>query len=154
GAPPQRSCSFPERERKRRHSAALHTEVPMKKKFPCGLVAGALLLVTGLARAQDKEPKPLELDYPPPQLSTGIQPGDTGDPHGPTLWVLWVDRPIPLRSLGSREVIAKYKRPTLVLTDREEKRVVTEIVLKPREVAKVVPCGTLRSEKVTGPATG
>ncbi len=72
----------------------------------------------------------------------------------PGINVLWLERQVPIQVLTPREVITPLKRPALAVAYREEKRVVTEIVLKPREVTREVPFTTMKPCTEVCPETG
>jgi hypothetical protein len=60
------------------------------------------------------------------------------DAHCQPIKVLWVERDEPFPALTVREVQTEKKAKTLTLAYKEEKRICTEYVIKPREVETVV----------------
>jgi hypothetical protein len=129
------------------------------RALPCLLVG--VLAWTAPAGAQEKEglPSPKEL---PPIVEKGpvveaapppVTPGCDAACH-PPFKVLWVETATPLQVLVPREVITTEPRKALEIEYREEKRVVTEIVMKPREVEEAVPCTIVCPVKVVDPHTG
>src|SRR5437660_2721112 len=90
-----------------------------------------------------------------PPLTPPLAPLEPGCDHGrPGIQILWMERQVPIQVLRAREFIVPQKRPTLVVDFREEKRVVTEIIMKPREVTREIPFTTMKPCTEVRPATG
>jgi hypothetical protein len=72
----------------------------------------------------------------------------------PGVRILWLERQVPIQVLTPREVIGLQKRPALVVDFRKEKRLVTEIILKPQEVVRQIPFTTMKPHTEVCPETG
>jgi len=68
--------------------------------------------------------------------------------------VLWYERDVPVQIIVPREVIQVEKVPTMDLGFRPEKRTVTDMVMKPRDVSREVCYTALEPCVVTDPCTG
>jgi hypothetical protein len=81
-----------------------------------------------------KEGEKLPVSEPPsvPMLPPPL------DGHCQPIKVLWAERDQPFPALAVREVQTEKKAKTVVLAYKEEKRVCTEVVIKPREIETVV----------------
>ena len=104
--------------------------------------------------AQETLPRPERLpEVVPP---TKAEPPLDGHPRpcAPVPKVLWYERDEPVQILDAREIIQVDKVPTLDIVYRPEKRVVTDMVMKPREVGRVVCYTALEPTVVTDPCTG
>jgi hypothetical protein len=106
--------------------------------------------------AQERQPLPEKLPTLPEPVPTPAAPlaEDCHKPFCSVPKVLWYERDVPVHVLVPREVIREDKVPTLALGFRDEKRVVTDIVMKPIEVAREVCYTTLEPCVVTDPCTG
>jgi hypothetical protein len=121
------------------------------------VVAVTLLAWAALpSPAQEKLPQPQEkppvVETPPPLVGpccpTECRPECNG------LRVRWAECDVPIHVLVPREVTTEQKRPTVEIAYRAEKRKVTDMVLKPKEITCEVPCTTLRPFQDICPHTG
>jgi len=55
-----------------------------------------------------------------------------------------MDRLVPIQRLVPREVITEVRTPGQEVAYREEKRVITEMVVKSREITRQVPCTVMK----------
>jgi hypothetical protein len=122
------------------------------------LVAVGMLAWGALASpAQEQGPRPKELPSVPETLPAPAPAPLVEDCHvppHPVPKVLVYDRDFPVQILVPREVIQVDKVPTLVIAFKPEKRTVTDIVMKPREVSREVCYTTLEECVETDPCTG
>lgn len=138
-------------------------------KTGMSVIVGSIILVltVGGVSAQTPTPAsepigpPVKEQIPPPkedpplvELSPIAPAEDCEAPCNPGIRILWAETDVPVRTLVPREVIHQEKRKTLAVAYRAEKRVITEIVLKPCTVEKLVPCAVLKPVQVTDPVTG
>jgi hypothetical protein len=122
------------------------------------LVTFGLLAWPGLpGLAQEAIPLPEKQgpEKQPPEKLPLAAPLEPGCEHScPGVRILWMERQVPIQVLTPREVVTPLKRPALVVDFREEKCVVTEIVLKPREVTREIPFTTMKPCTEVCPETG
>ena len=105
--------------------------------------------------AQEVIPPPEKQPEKQPEKLPPLAPMEPGCDHAhPGIKILWMERQVPIQVLRAREFIVPQKRPTLVVDFREEKRVVTEIVMKPREVTREIPFTTMKPCTEVCPETG
>lgn len=90
----------------------------------------------------------------PPVEATALPPPGCEERCPTGVRVLWAETAAPLVSLVPSEVVTFVKQPFLEVAYRPEKRVVADVVLKPREVERAVTCTTVKEVKVTDPITG
>jgi hypothetical protein len=109
----------------------------MKARFPCLILILAWPVTPSLGQ---------EVSLP--------GPCDAGCCEPPPPKVLWMEKQYPVTTLVGREVITKKKHPTLEVAYREEKRTLIDMVIKQREVEKVVPCPILVPCTEIDPHTG
>jgi hypothetical protein len=125
------------------------------------VAVAVLALGAGPVLAQEKreEVRPTEktTELPPPkklpQPSLPLAAPDCEPPH-PSLNVLWLERQEPIHVLVPRVEVKEVTRPTLKIVYRDEKRVVTDIVIKSREVLREVPHTVMVPCTETDPHTG
>jgi hypothetical protein len=122
------------------------------------VMAGLLALGALPGAAQEKQ-KPEVLPEPEqPHPAVPVQPAMPAscgaDCARPGFKVLWVEREVPIQILVPREVITPVPSTTVEVAYRDEKRLVTEFALKPREVEKPVTVCTLKPVTVTDCHTG
>jgi hypothetical protein len=99
----------------------------------------------------EKLPAPAEpIPTPPPAPVVEACP----KPSCPVPQALWYERDIPVQILEAREVVQEDRVPTLAIVLHPEKRVVTDVVMKPREVTREVCYTALEPCTVTDPCTG
>jgi hypothetical protein len=72
----------------------------------------------------------------------------------PSLNVLWMEQRVPVQVLVPREVVTEVLRPSYEIIYRLEKRTVTNVVMKSREVLREVPKTTMVPCTETDPHTG
>lgn len=111
-----------------------------------------------------QEPMQLPNQLPPPEMvppPEGVgaplhAPGpDCHHEHShPGVKVLWLERDEPIQVLVPREVITEQKRPTLEVFYRDEKRKVTEMVVKEKQVPREIPFTTMKPCTEICPSTG
>jgi hypothetical protein len=106
-------------------------------------VVGSLAWGVLASPAQETLPRPEQLPEAPPKEvapKTKAEPPIEGHPRpcAPVPKVLYYERDMPVQIIEAREVIQVDKVPTMDLVFRPEKRVVTDMVMKPREVSRVV----------------
>jgi hypothetical protein len=120
------------------------------------LVTFGLLAWAGRpASAQELIPPPpqeKQVEKVPPPLLAPLEPGC--DHSHPGVKILWMERQVPIQVLVPREVVVPQKRPTLVVDFKPQKREITEIVLKPREVTREIPFTTMKPCVEVCPETG
>jgi hypothetical protein len=105
--------------------------------------------------AQEVIPPPEKQPEKQPEKLPPLAPTEPGCDHGhPGVQILWMERQVPIQVLKPREIIVPQKRPALAVAFREEKRVVTEIVMKPREVTREIPFTTMKPCTEVCPETG
>lgn len=125
----------------------------MHGKMLHGLVLGCLSLAPLAGQAQEKPISKPEL-LPAPTESSA-QPCPTCEKKYTTYKLHWLERdgaPAPvlkLKELTNQEPVCTYE-----LDWREEQRIKTEIVLKPREIVKEVTTCTMEPKTVIDPVTG
>ena len=118
---------------------------------------GVVLLVGSSCPAQEKLPPPepgprtVPDTLPPALLPPPLMVPLT---FGPCLDVRWAEHDVPLQSLRAREVLRLVEQPTLEVAYREQKKVITEVVIKSRQVEQQVLCTVMREVQVTDPVTG
>jgi hypothetical protein len=101
---------------------------------------------------QEKQGEKQGEKVPPPPPLAPLEPGCD---HGhPGVKILWMERQVPIQVLTPREVVVPQKRPTLVVEFKPEKREITEMVLKPREVTREIPFTTMKPCVEVCPETG
>ncbi len=110
----------------------------MKMQLLPFVIVGTLTWGVLACPAQETLPRPEKLPEPP--LPKKVEAPIEGCPRpcAPVPKVLYYERLVPVQIIEGREVIQVDKVPTLDLVFREEKRVVTDMVMKPREVSRVV----------------
>jgi hypothetical protein len=126
------------------------------------LAAAGLAWAAGTGLSQEQVPPPKEKpqekvqEKVPEKLPPLVEEPAHSDCHHerPSVKILWMEREVPVQVLTPREVIIPEKYPTLEVAYREVKRKVIEIVMKPREVTREVPCTTLQPCTVCDPHTG
>jgi hypothetical protein len=141
---------------------ALH-ELPRQKLMKIHIVSFVTvwLLAWGIALAPAQElPQPSEL--PPPELPAPkpatekplpLLPADCH--HGPpSMNVVTGAEAVPVNVLVPREVVTIIKRPALEVVYRDQKVSVTEMVYKPVEVLREVPCAVTKPCEEVDPHTG
>jgi hypothetical protein len=106
--------------------------------------------------AQDTLPRPEKIPEKIPEVKPPALPPIEGCPKpcASVTKVLWYERDVPVQIIVPREVIQTDKVPTYDLGFRPEKRKVTDMVMKPREVSRVVCYMALEPSVVTDPCTG
>jgi hypothetical protein len=137
----------------------------MRRTWTFGVVGAAALLLASLpCPAQERVLPPVE-PVPPPREKPEPVPPPREEAPGPAapeveehcpagVRILWAEKRVPIQSLVPREVITLVEQPTLEIAYRNEKRVVANVVLVPREVERQVTCTTTKEVKVTDPVTG
>ncbi len=100
---------------------------------------------------EEKIPYPKEMT-PAPSIPLVLSPS-CKEPCESTK-ILVGQHQIPVQVLEAREVTRVIKRPSHAIAYRKEKRIITDMVLKPHEVVKHVPCTTMELCTVTCPETG
>jgi hypothetical protein len=127
----------------------------MRKRIsPC--LAAALLALAARPGAAQERP-PVTGAVPPPAtvtLPAVPAPAPAPDTHCGTNRVLWMERQVPVQTLVPREIITEQRTPTLEVAYREENRVVTELVVRSRQVERQVPCTVMKPVTETCPETG
>ena len=118
------------------------------------IAVGTLAWLVQACLAQENLPRPEKLPEVPPPVKTPPPLEGHPRPCAPVPKVLWYERDVPVQIIEPREVIQLDKVPTLDLVFRPEKRVVTDMVMKPREVGRVVCYTTLEPTVETDPCTG
>ena len=126
------------------------------KRMILPLVTFGMLAWTGLPGLAQEPIQPPEKITPEklPAEQVPLAPLAPPDHSCPGIKILWLERQVPIQVLTPREVIIPQKRPGLGVAFREEKRVVTEIVFKPREVTREVPFTTMKPFTEVCPETG
>jgi len=131
------------------------------KKTILPLVTFGLLAWAGRpGLAQELIPPPEKQAPEKPQaeketVTLPLAPPEPDCDHGhPGINILWMERQVPIQVLTPREIISPQKRPALAVEFRPEKREVTEIVLKPREVTREIPFTTMKPCTEVCPETG
>jgi hypothetical protein len=123
------------------------------------LAVALLAGVTGSGAAQELPPTPERVPPPVPnELPAAPAPVVAPAPLpeagcGPNQ-VLWMERLVPVHTLAPREIVTEERRPSLEVAYRDEKQVVTELVVRSREVERAVPCTVLKPVTETCPETG
>lgn len=122
------------------------------------VLIGAVALAVKPSQAQDTpQPVPELLASPTREVPL---PGPAPTPCAkdcaprPGYKPLWVEREVPIQRIIPREVITLVPTTTIEVAYREEKRVITEMVIKPREVERPVTSCTLKPVTVTCSTTG
>jgi hypothetical protein len=137
----------------------------MKKRISAWLTVALLAGAAGSGLAQELPPGTERAPVPVPnELPAAPAPVATPAPVvAPALLpeagccpnrVLWMEHLVPVHTLAPREIITEERRPTLEVAYRDEKQVVTELVVHTREVEKLVPCTVLKPVTQTCPETG
>src|SRR5262245_58988363 len=125
------------------------------KRMIVPLVTFGLLAWAGLpAPAQEPVPPPEKVgpEKVPEKTEPPLLP-PACDTH-PGVRILWMERQKPIQVLTPREEVIVEKRPGLVVDFREAKQLVTEYVMKPREVSRLIPFTTLKPHTEVCPETG
>jgi hypothetical protein len=129
---------------------------------------GAILLALLPCRAQAQVLPPPEPVLPPVEEKKGDKPVEEKKGDKPAVpiepgceercptgvRILWAETDVPCQSLVPREVVTLVKQPGFEIAYREEKRVVADVVIKPREVEHAVTCTVMKEVKTTDPVTG
>ena len=138
----------------------------MRTRMLLGGVAGLLVLLARPCPGQERTlPDPQVAPAAPAKGQPAPSPAKaSATPDGQPvpaacdrpcpMTVRWVERQEPIQVLVPREVVAPLPRKTVVVLYREEKRTVTNMVLRPREVKREECCTTLKPVAVTDPHTG
>jgi hypothetical protein len=122
----------------------------MRKAWLPALVA---LGVLGVRPSAAQEGVPVPQAVQPPAVAAA--PLDAPGLHaGCGVKVLWMEHQVPVTRLVPREVLTPERRQTLEVAYREEKHTITEMVVKSREVEKLVPCTVMTPLPETCPETG
>jgi hypothetical protein len=133
----------------------------MKRQIVAFLTAALLGLVARPGMAQQElppgrapvPPRPVEQLCPAPLPVTAPEAAPVAPP-GCGVRVLWLNHLEPVQRLVPRQVVTEERRPTLEVAYRDETRVITEVVVKSREVERQVPCTVMKPVKETCPETG
>ncbi len=121
------------------------------------------MLAWGAWSSRAQEPAQLPKELPPPQKEMIPPPEEVAPPAGPDchhekahpgVKVLWLEHEHPIQVLVPREVITEQKRPTLEVFYREEKRKVTEMVVKEKQEPREIPFTTMKPCTEICPSTG
>jgi hypothetical protein len=125
------------------------------KRLLAVVVAAVALSAAMTARAQEGDKPPPEggaeeLPKPQPVPDT---PGIAA-PGCPNVKILWYERMKVVPLLTPREEIVFEKYKTLDVVYKEEKKTVTDVVMKSRQVEELRPCTTMVPVQVTDPVTG
>lgn len=122
------------------------------RMLSCVAVGVVALLVSPCPAQESIKEQPKE--KPADTSALPVLPADGCDKGCPVPKILWVEKDVPIQRLEPREVITEIKRPTVKVEYRDEKRVITDTVFKPREVLREVPCTVLKPVTVTDSCTG
>lgn len=122
-------------------------------------LAGILLGGTLTAAAQEKgAPEQPPIEAAPPVVEIQVAPcaPELCCPPSdkPGVKILWLEHERPITRLVGREVITEKKFTTLEVQYRTEKRCVTDVVLKPKEVVKEETCTVMKPVEEIDPHTG
>jgi hypothetical protein len=120
-----------------------------RARWPALVALMALAVRPGAA--QERLPVPQPVPSPTPEAAPASL---SALPPGCGVKVLWLEHSVPVTRLVPREVITEERRPSLEVAYREEKRVITEMIVKSREVEKQVPCTVMMPVTETCPETG
>src|SRR5262249_55452526 len=117
----------------------------MRKRIFMGLAVGVVALVIRPAAAQEKEPLPKQEPLPPAkEAPPPLVPVPPPPPGSRCIKALVLDHMVPIQRLVPREVITEVRTPGQVVAYRDEKHVITEMVVKSREVTRLVPCTVMK----------
>jgi hypothetical protein len=128
----------------------------MKRRIIVCLTTALLALAVRPGMAQQEVPPgraPVPT-LPAAPLPVAVPQAAPTVPPGCGVRVLWLDHLEPVQRLVPREVVTEERQPSLEVAYREEKRVVTEVVVKSREVERLVSCTVLKPVTETCPETG
>jgi len=121
------------------------------------IIPGVLLLIlfpNMPSPAQEKPPQERRPgrseQLPAPEELAG--PGCT--PPCPEFKILWLEQQKPITRLVAREETTTRKSPTFVVAYREEHRQVCDMVLRSREVDRVISCYAMKDVTEIDPSSG
>jgi len=125
----------------------------MKPRMVLGLLAATLLWAMPVL-AQERPPRepPAELPEKLPAPEQLAVPDCT--PPCPDFKILWLEHEYPITTLVPREVVTVRKSPTFVVAYRDEQRQVCDMVLRSREVDKVISCQIMKDVTEIDPSCG
>jgi hypothetical protein len=124
----------------------------MMRIFTVVILGLAVVPLTAARAFAQEEKQPASKELPPATAEPAHS--DTVCPPWPGFRVLWVEREVPIQTLVPREVTTFIPITTFEVAYRPEKRVVTELTMKPREVERPVTSCTVKPVTVTCPTTG
>jgi hypothetical protein len=119
----------------------------MRRRIFAGLALGMLVLIIRPGAAQEKVPPPKQEPLPPGKKEAPpplLAPFPPPPPGSRCIKALILDRMVPIQRLVPREVITEVRTPGQEVAYREEKCVITEMVVKSREITRQVPCTVMK----------